>query len=155
MDVGDAELVEVVEAIDDAGNRAGEAVDVEDVADHRLAEEPVRLEVALEVEPAEFLRPRRPAFGEDADQVVGEARVVRQVAVEPRQRAEQILPAPRKPHLEQLAVVPVEAFEGIGGAGGQSAIGSGVGSFRRSDAPRRHANVPVNRGVWWSRGPPN
>ena len=48
--VGDAEVLQIVDMGGDVAQPPGELVDVEDVADHLLSEEPVGVQVTLQIE---------------------------------------------------------------------------------------------------------
>ncbi len=60
VDIGDAERFQIIEPVGDVFQVAGEAVDIEHVAGHVGPLEPVGLEVALEVEPFQLVRPLAP-----------------------------------------------------------------------------------------------
>ena len=89
VQVGDAELAQVAEALAHAVQRPGEAVDVGDVADGLLALQPVRRDLALVVERAQ-LRARAAAVAAMTSSSASHAAEPRIVAVERDQRIAQL-----------------------------------------------------------------
>ena len=96
VQVGDAELPQVGEVLADAGERAGEAVDVGDVPDRLLALEPVRRDLALVVEPAQDGRALRGRPGDRAQEC------------RPRLRAPGVGSVQRPEGVAQLCEEPLE-----------------------------------------------
>ena len=101
VEVADPELAQVRQALAHAGERAGEAVDVGDVADGLLALQPVRGDLALVVEQLQL---RRALAGRARDRVEqrvplgGEARVA---VVERDERVAQLGEEPLQAHAER------------------------------------------------------
>ena len=112
--VGDAEGFQVGDALGHAGERAGEAVHVEHVADHALGEEPVGGDVAGEVEAAQVLGPLGGVARQERAQAGLEGSGV---AVEAAERGEHVGRVPRPAHLEEL---------GVGGGDGAVQVGHGA-----------------------------
>ena len=108
MDIGDAERFQIIEPVGDVFQVAGEAVDVEHVAGHVGALEPVGLEVALEVEPFQSSG-RAAQVGQQLGQRRAEALVVRPLAIEALQHAEQVGAAALHAQVEDAVVERVPA----------------------------------------------
>ena len=93
VQVRDAQLGEVVEPVADAGQVAGEPVDVRHVADHPGPLEPAGVDLAAPVERAQSGRPHQRGFDGEPHQLadeLGEVVDVEVGAVHPVERADQV-----------------------------------------------------------------
>ena len=77
VDIGDAQLFEIVQPVEHAAKRAIEAVDVEDVAHHLLAQEPVGFEIAAQVQRLKAGGPFFLCCDQRGDQLPAEAPIFR------------------------------------------------------------------------------
>ncbi|MCX7344318.1 MAG: hypothetical protein NTU78_01010 [Alphaproteobacteria bacterium] len=77
MDIGDAQLFEIVQPVEYTAKRAIEAVDVEDVAHHLLAQEPVGFEIAAQVQRLKAGGPFFLCCDQRGDQLPAEAPIFR------------------------------------------------------------------------------
>ena len=130
VDIGDAELAEIVEVVEHALERAGEAVDVEDVAHLGLALEPVRLEIALEVLQPQRLRPGGEARRQHEVQPVQHRVEPVEMAVEAPERPCEVLGRAGEAQREGLGVALGQAGESLAHGLGQFGAGGGHGAGR-------------------------
>ena len=133
MQIGDAEVLEVVEVLGDTGEVTGEALRVAGVAEHPRLLQPVGLEQPLEVEAVQVVRPggvrRRCERDEAFEQRAGDGRV----RVDPDDRIAKVTPEAVEPERERLppvgalarTAVEVRSGEGVDLRGGAQAKGFG------------------------------
>ena len=108
--IGDAQLFQIGGLVEHAFERAVEAVDVEHIARHILAQKPVGLEVAPQVEVAQRLRPFSLQLHQGGNQVTAKTGEIGMGAIEVFERREEIAFAALETQPEDIALMRVEAF---------------------------------------------
>ena len=96
MDIVGPDRLQMIEMVEHLDQLAGKPVDVEHIADHLLGQEPIRIEIALQVEVLEVGRPLGPAALEQGFEIGAEGLVAGQGAVEPVERVGQVGEAARR-----------------------------------------------------------